>query len=194
MRSLPQTTLPSRSRCSRGPQPAVPLAGRRRNISRVRSLGEIAAAARASMLQVACSRCERCARNPLATGPTPPCPSLSLSWLPVAAGEAEWRRKVRQYLAPMILAPAVAAWPGVAGAVRFMDETTGAARGQRERERERWLRGSARPRSYRAGACGQFRGAATGVHADVPRKPLPGRAVRAPNDLRPPPQQRPRQP
>ena len=30
-----------------------------------------------------------------------------------------------RYLAPVLLALATAAWPGIAGAVRFMDETTG---------------------------------------------------------------------
>lgn len=32
---------------------------------------------------------------------------------------------MRRYVAPALLALATAAWPGVAGAVRFMDETTG---------------------------------------------------------------------
>jgi hypothetical protein len=32
---------------------------------------------------------------------------------------------MRRYLAPVLLALATAAWPGMAGAVRFMDETTG---------------------------------------------------------------------
>jgi len=32
---------------------------------------------------------------------------------------------MQRYLALVLLALAVAAWPGVAGAVRFMDETTG---------------------------------------------------------------------
>ncbi|HUN44433.1 MAG TPA: hypothetical protein VMU81_29420 [Acetobacteraceae bacterium] len=32
---------------------------------------------------------------------------------------------MRSFLASLLLAAGVAAWPGVAGAVRFMDETTG---------------------------------------------------------------------
>lgn len=32
---------------------------------------------------------------------------------------------MRRYLAPVLLALAMAAWPGMAGAARFMDQTTG---------------------------------------------------------------------
>ena len=97
---------------------------------------------------------------------------------------------MRQYLAPMLLALAIASWPGVAGAVRFMDETTGPPVGT-QRDGFREVLG---PEATGGAHSGDFVGPLPEYMPTLPGRPCPScRANRAPNGLRPPPQQ-PRQP
>jgi len=97
---------------------------------------------------------------------------------------------MRQYLAPMLLALAVAAWPGVAGAVRFMDETTGPPVGTTN-DGFREVLG---PEATGGAHAGDFVGPLPEYMPTLPGRPCPRcRAARAPGGLRPQPQP-PRQP
>jgi len=97
---------------------------------------------------------------------------------------------MRQYLAPMLLALAVAAWPGVAGAVRFMDETTGPPVGTTNDGFREVLGPEATEPEHE----GDFKGPLPEYMPTSPGSPCPScRADRAPNGLRPP-QPQPRQP
>jgi hypothetical protein len=95
---------------------------------------------------------------------------------------------MRPYLALMLLALAVAAWPGVAGAVRFMDEKTGPPMGT---ERDGFVEVLG-PEATEPEHAGDFMGPLPEYMPTSPGSPCPCRAVRAPNGLRPPPQQQPR--
>ncbi len=100
---------------------------------------------------------------------------------------------MRQYLAPMLLALTVASWPGVAGAVRFMDETTGPPVGTTV-DGSRQVLG---PEATEPAHAGDFVGPLPEYMPTLPGRPCPScRADRAPDGLRPPPQQQqqPRQP
>jgi len=96
---------------------------------------------------------------------------------------------MRQYLAPMLLALAVAAWPGVAGAVRFMDQTTGPPVGTE-------IDGFAEvlgPEATEPEHAGNFAGPLPEYMQTPPGSPCRCRAGQTQTGLRPPPPQ-PRQP
>ena len=91
---------------------------------------------------------------------------------------------MRQYLPPMLLALAVAAWPGAAGAVRFVGETTGPPVGTTN-DGFREVLG---PEATGGAHAGDFVGPLPEYMPTNPGRPCPRCAVRAPNRLRPPQQ------
>ena len=96
---------------------------------------------------------------------------------------------MRRYLAAVLLVLATAAWPGVAGAVRFVGETTGPPVGTTN-DGFREVLG---PEATGGAHAGDFVGPLPEYMPTNPGRPCPRcRAVRAPNGLRPPPQLQPR--
>ena len=94
---------------------------------------------------------------------------------------------MRQYLAPMLLALAIASWPGVAGAVRFMDETTGPPVGT---ERDGFVEVLG-PEATEPEHAGDFVGPLPEYMPTSPGSPCQCRAASAPNSVRPPLQRQP---